>query len=193
MAEIDTSVNLSRLLRDVVAVDRLQACHSGIPERAALPAARYTEDEPAVSAWLRRGAEPPDYDSFGLVKYHYLADQQATDGDYGLYRVEIAPKAGGPGPHYHRAMSEAFFVMSGTIKLYDGTDWVDGIRNDFLYVPPGGIHGFRNEADEPASILILFAPGAPREPYFEGLAELGDLSDEERREWFIKNDNFFIE
>ena len=51
----------------------------------------------------------PDYDAFGLVKYHYLANQKATDGDYGLYRVEISPKGGGPGPHFHRAMSEAFF------------------------------------------------------------------------------------
>jgi mannose-6-phosphate isomerase-like protein (cupin superfamily) len=157
------------------------------------PPARYTKDQPEVSAWLRRATDPPDYDSFGLVKYHYLANQQATDGDYGLYRVEIAPKGGGPGPHFHRAMSEAFFVLSGTVKLYDGTDWIDGHPNDFLYVPPGGIHGFRNEADEPTSILMLFAPGAPREHYFEGMAKLGEMTDDERREWFIANDNFFIE
>jgi mannose-6-phosphate isomerase-like protein (cupin superfamily) len=161
------------------------------------PPVRYTKDEPEVSAWLRRapdnGGAPPDYDSFGLVKYHYLANQKQTDGDYGLYRVEISPNAGGPGPHYHRAMSEAFFVLSGTVKLYDGTDWIDGRPNDFLYVPPGGIHGFRNENDAPASILMLFAPGAPREAYFEGFEQLADLSDEERAEWFIKNDNFFLE
>jgi len=30
---------------------------------------------------------------------------------------------------------------------------------------------FRNESGEPASILLLFTPGAPREPYFETLAE----------------------
>ena len=72
-------------------------------------------------------------------------------------------------------------MLSGTMKLYDGNDWVDGHQGDFLYVPPGGIHGFRNEADEPASILMLFAPGAPREAYFEGLAKLGDLTDDERR------------
>jgi len=161
------------------------------------PPARYIDDQPEVSAWLRRapenGGRPPDYDAFGLVNYHYLANQQATDGGYGLYRVEIAPKGGGPGPHFHRAMSEAFFVLSGTVKLYDGTDWIDGDPNDFLYVPPGGIHGFRNEADEPTSILMLFAPGAPREHYFEGLAQLGELTDEERREWFIANDNFFFD
>src|ERR1700737_2064543 len=100
------------------------------------------------------------------------------------------PKGGGPGPHFHRAMSEAFYVLSGTVKLYDGNDWIDGHPNDFLYVPPGGIHGFRNEADEQASILMLFAPGSPREHYFEGLAQLGDMTDEDRRDWFIKNDNF---
>ena len=40
---------------------------------------------------------------------------------------------------------------------------------------------------------MLFAPGAPREHYFEGLAKLGEMSDDERREWFIKNDNFSVE
>ncbi len=156
------------------------------------PPPRYTAEEPEVSARLRRGDEPADYDAFGLVKYHYLADQQATNGDYGLYRVEIAPRGGGPGPHFHRAMSEAFFVLSGTISLYNGTEWTDGAATDFLYVPPGGIPGFRNEADEPASMLMLFAPGAPREFYFEGLATLGELSDDERREFFIRHDNFFV-
>jgi mannose-6-phosphate isomerase-like protein (cupin superfamily) len=156
------------------------------------PAPRYTDDEPEVSAWLKRGDEPADYDSFGLVKYHYLANQQATGGDYGLYRVELSAQSGGPGPHYHRAMSEAFFVLSGSVELYNGTDWVQGTQNDFLYVPPGGIHGFRNVAEEPASILMLFAPGAPRERYFEGLAQLHELSDDERREWFVNNDNFFV-
>jgi mannose-6-phosphate isomerase-like protein (cupin superfamily) len=156
------------------------------------PPPRYTEDEPAVSARLRRGDTPPDYDSFGLVQYHYLADQQGTGGDYGLYRVDLAPNAGGPGPHFHRAMSEAFFVLSGHIELYDGDDWVDGAQNDFLYVPPGGIHGFRNQSDSPASLLMLFAPGAPREFYFEGLGSLAEMTDDERREFFIKNDNFFV-
>ena len=157
------------------------------------PPARYTRDDPELSAWLRRGDNPPDYTSSGGTEYHYLANQKQTDGDYGLYRVDIPPAAGGPGPHFHRAMSEAFFVLSGRMKLYDGRDWLDGHQGDFLYVPPGGVHGFRNEADEPASILILFAPGAPRERYFEDIAQLADLTDDERREWFIRHDSFFIE
>ena len=158
------------------------------------PPPRYTKDEPEVSAWLRRGTDPPDYTApSSPITFHYLANQKQTDGDYGLYRADIAPKGGGADPHFHRTMSEAFFVLSGTMRLYDGKDWSEGHPNDFLYVPPGGIHGFRNDADEPASFLILFAPGAPREAYFEGMAQLAKLSDEERAEWFIKNDNIFVE
>lgn len=153
---------------------------------------------PATPQKSRRSApgssgptSPRDYETSG-VKYHYLANQQDTAGDYGLYRVDIAPAGGGPPAHFHRAMSEAFFVLSGTMKLYDGTEWADGHQGDFLYVPPGGVHGFRNEADEPASILMLFAPGAPREAYFEGFAALADMTDEERREWFVRHDNYWV-
>ncbi|BAX90818.1 cupin domain-containing protein [Mycobacterium shigaense] len=155
------------------------------------PPPRYTAAEPEVSARLRRADQPPDYATSG-VTYHYLADQQHTDGDYGLYRVDIAPAGGGPPAHYHRAISEAFFVLSGNMQLYDGTQWADAREGDFLYVPPGGIHGFRNEAGEPASILILFAPGAPREAYFEGLGALADMTDDERQEWFVRHDNYWI-
>lgn len=157
------------------------------------PPPRFTADEPEKSAWLKRGDEPADHSTFGLVNYHYLAKQQETGGDYGLYRVEIAPKGGGPGPHFHRSISEAFYVLSGTVRLYDGTEWVDGNANDYLYVPPGGIHGFRNEGDESVSMLMLFAPGAPREYYFEGLSQIGELSDGERQEWFIRHDNHWVD
>ena len=166
------------------------------------PPTRYTKDQAEVSAWVRRGDAAPDYEARALgketylatsVKYHYLADQEQTDGDYVLYRVELGPKSGGPAAHLHRTMSEAFFLLSGTVEFYDGTQWTNRTPNDFVYVPPGGIHGWHNESDEPASMLVLFAPGAPRTQFFEGLAQLGELTDDERREWFARHDNVYIE
>ena len=78
------------------------------------------------------------------------------------------------------------------MRLYNGDEWVDASKGDFLFVPPGGIHGFRNDADEPAEVLILFTPGAPREAYFEGLSHLAGLADEQRQEWNFRHDSYFL-
>jgi quercetin dioxygenase-like cupin family protein len=166
------------------------------------PPIRYTKAQAEASAWVRRGDAAPDYlarahngQSYSATqaKYHYLADRQQTDGDYVLYRVELAPDCGGPAPHFHRTMSEAFFVLSGTVEFYDGNEWINRTLNDFVYVPPGGIHGWHNESDEPASMLVLFTPAGPRTQFFEGLAHLSDLNDDERREWFARHDNIYVE
>ena len=93
-------------------------------------------------------------------------------------------------------MSESFFVLSGTVRLYDGRQWTDARAGDYLFVPEGGIHGFRNESGEPASMLLLFAPGAPREGYFEGLAQWalsGQRPDEhEQAQFMLRHDNIWI-
>ena len=80
------------------------------------------------------------------------------------------------------------------MRLYNGKAWVDATAGDFSYVPEGGIHAFRNESGLAASMLILFAPGAPREDYFETLARLaGDPSaDAERSEVARRHDNIWI-
>lgn len=41
-------------------------------------------------------------------------------------------------------------------------------------------------------MLLLFAPGAPRERYFEGLTEVARLSEEERTKFFIEHDSYFV-
>jgi mannose-6-phosphate isomerase-like protein (cupin superfamily) len=117
----------------------------------------------------------------------------STNGQFGLYRWDMTGSAGGPEPHFHRSISESFFILSGTVGLYDGQRWIDANPGDFLFVLEGGIHAFRNGSDEPASMLLLFAPGAPREAYFEGLIEgIGHLSDEERAEFYLRHDTYWV-
>ena len=106
----------------------------------------------------------------------------------------MAATQSGPEPHFHRTISESFFVLSGTIRLYDGRDWIDGRPGDFLFVPEGGIRAFRNESVQPAAMLILFAPGAPREKYFETTARLSHglvLSDEEKAAFYLRHDTYW--
>jgi mannose-6-phosphate isomerase-like protein (cupin superfamily) len=159
------------------------------------PADRYVGDAGEVSArWRPSDADHDLVNRGGSVDY--LTTGASTNGDYGLYRWNMGVEPSGPDPHFHKSLSESFFVLSGTIRLFDGAKWIDGRPGDFLYVPEGGLHGFRNESGEPASMLILFAPGAPRERYFEGLAEMGRTglrpSAEEMAEFYRRHDTYWV-
>ncbi len=101
-----------------------------------------------------------------------LAPPAATAGRYSLYRFDLQPRSGGPGPHLHRTFAESFAVLSGRVELFDGERWAVGEQGDHLYVPEGVVHAFRHTDDAPASILMLSAPAAPREDYFTELAEV---------------------
>jgi quercetin dioxygenase-like cupin family protein len=86
-------------------------------------------------------------------------------------------------------------VLSGTVRLFDGNGWIEATPGDFLFVPEGGIHAFRNESGAPASMLLLFAPGAPREDYFETLARVSHgevMTDEERLAFYLQHDNHWV-
>ena len=159
------------------------------------PSARYHGETGEISATVRPAATAPELSNMPSNQTHYLATGASTDGQFGLYRWEFGPKRSGPDPHFHRSISESFYVLSGTVRLYNGTTWIDGNPGDFLYVPPGGIHGFRNESGEPASMLLLFTPGAPREEYFETLVEVANgrtMTAEERAEFMLRHDNHWI-
>jgi mannose-6-phosphate isomerase-like protein (cupin superfamily) len=168
----------------------------------AYPPPRYHGTQGTVSARYRPVDTPPDLVSGGADGgvtgasarqcTHYLATGASTGGEFGLYRIDMPPKAIGPKAHFHRTMSESFFVLSGSVRLYDGERWLDAAPGDFLYVPIGGLHAFHNGTDEPASMLLLFSPGAPREPYFEGIAELPGMSEEQREDFFLRHDNHWV-
>jgi mannose-6-phosphate isomerase-like protein (cupin superfamily) len=156
------------------------------------PENRYRGDTGEASARLRSADAAPDVSHPSGTRVHYLATGASTDGQLGLYRWEMGPGRGGPDPHFHRSITESFFVLSGTVRLHDGTDWLDSRPGDFLYVPQGGVHGFRNESGEPASMLILFTPGAPREDYFERVATTSSMTEQERAEFFLRHDTFWV-
>lgn len=145
---------------------------------------------------LRRDGAPPDIEYKTGGSADYLATGILTNGQFGLYRWNMAAEPTGPSPHFHRGISESFYVLDGTVRLYDGTKWIDGRPGDFLFVPEGGVHGFRNESGEPASMLILFAPGAPREGYFEGLDRVARgevMTEEQRTEFMLRHDTFWVD
>ena len=156
------------------------------------PPPTYHGESGEVSAHVvRAGIEPATVYPNGN-KVFYLAQGTETAGTFGLYRWEFAGPVSGPGAHFHRTITESFYVLEGTVTIFDGKDWVRCHAGDFAHVPAGGIHGFRNE-DGAATMLLHFAPGAPREAYFEQLADgISDFDEDAYARFMREHDNTWV-
>ena len=158
----------------------------------------YLRDAGEVSAEFRAGddVEGLTFRTSGTY-VRFVAPGTVTRGQFGLFEWNMQPHTGGADAHFHRTFSESFFVTSGTVEFYDGSRWMLARAGDFLYVPTGGVHGFRALSDEPSSMLILFAPGAPREKYFRELAEIRDsgrpLTGDEWTDFLARHDQYRAE
>ena len=103
------------------------------------------------------------------------------------------------GAHHHGALESVIYVLRGRARMRWGErlEYVaEAGPGDFLHVPPGGVHAFRN-SDGPASMLMLFAPGAPRETYFAELAEVAaggrTLVEEEWTALYARHDQEMVD
>ena len=131
-----------------------------------------------------------------LASTWFVASGAHTRRQFGLLRRGIAPHAGGPDAHYHKMFAESFYVLSGTVRVYDGANWVDARAGDFLYVPKGGVHAFKADSDSPSSMLILFAPGRARERFFQEMAEIQAsgrrLTKRQMTELYARHDQYMV-
>jgi quercetin dioxygenase-like cupin family protein len=159
------------------------------------PPVQYDGPAGEVSAWVRPASAPAEANFTAGGGAAYLASSVATGGAFGLYRWEMGSGRSGPDPHFHRTITESFYVLAGAVRLYDGRRWLDAGPGDFMHVPIGGVHGFRNESGAPASMLLLFTPGAPREEYFETLADVARreaMTPQQRDEFYLRHDNYWL-
>jgi quercetin dioxygenase-like cupin family protein len=157
------------------------------------PDPRYLGDGGEVSAVFRLGTTEPAVRSDTGDQTHFIATHALTGGDFGIYRFDLGPRSPGARIHFHRTISESFLILDGEVQLFDGEQWITAHRDDFLYVPAGGLHAFRNGTDEAASMLLLFVPGAPREDYFERLAEMARRGGPDFDRFLAEHDNHFVD
>jgi quercetin dioxygenase-like cupin family protein len=148
-----------------------------------------------ISAAYRPLAKVPDLVG-PTASMTFLAPGSLTRRQFGIFRRDMKPHAGGPDAHVHRTFSESFYMLEGRVQFYDGRDWVDARAGDFLYVPKGGIHAFKADSDEPASMLILFAPGKARERFFHEMEEIRssgrELTDHQWTELYARHDQYMV-
>jgi hypothetical protein len=97
------------------------------------PEARYRGDQGEVSARYRPAEQGPELTIGSGTALRYLATGASTQGQFGLYRWDARPHMPGPTAHFHRTMSESFFILSGTASNsrwsgYAGTISIEALR-----------------------------------------------------------------
>ena len=78
----------------------------------------------------------------------------------------IVPEGGGPPPHVHSREDETFYIVSGSLEILLGDKTHLAKTGDFVYIPRGTVHRFKNVGSGPAVQLVTFSP-AGIEKFFQ--------------------------
>jgi quercetin dioxygenase-like cupin family protein len=81
----------------------------------------------------------------------------------------IAPPGGGPPPHIHHFEDESFYILQGSVTLHAGGKTIQASPGDFIHIPRGTVHSFRNNGKIDAKALVMVSPAGPAglERFFE--------------------------
>lgn len=124
---------------------------------------------------LRPHGTGPSYIGPGDV-YTFLVTGEESGGAYFAMEAVVGP-GGGPPPHIHRREDETFYVLEGTCTFLLGDRRVTGRPGDFVNVPRGMVHCFRNDGDAPMRLILTFTP-AGMEHFFEATLERAEHPDQ---------------
>jgi quercetin dioxygenase-like cupin family protein len=102
--------------------------------------------------------------------YTFLVTGEESGG--ACFAMEaLVPSGGGPPPHIHRNENETFYVLEGRCTFYLGEDTIQAGPGDFVNVPIGTRHCFRNNSAEPVRLVLTFTPSGI-EKFFEECLEV---------------------
>jgi uncharacterized cupin superfamily protein len=81
-----------------------------------------------------------------------------------------APGAGAP-PNRHPDDDEAFYVLEGLFEFMLEGETIQVRAGDFVKVPNGAVHAFKNIGSEPGRLLVINAPSHVHERFFTEAGE----------------------
>lgn len=100
--------------------------------------------------------------------FRELAAANQTGGEFGL--VEMSGSKGtGPPAHSHGIEAEAFYILEGRVRVWDGEIDEVGGPGDFFYIPKKTRHKYRIESPT-ARFLCIITPGGFEE-FFREIGE----------------------
>jgi quercetin dioxygenase-like cupin family protein len=89
-------------------------------------------------------------------------------GTTSIHEGLLAPGALIP-PHTHANEDQCIYVVSGTVHLEIGGEFIQAPAGTYVIKPRGVPHGFWNSGSTPALVLEITSPGG-FEPYYQEIA-----------------------
>jgi quercetin dioxygenase-like cupin family protein len=105
--------------------------------------------------------------------YSFLATGKETNNAFFQFEA-IVPQGGGPPPHVHSREDESFYIVSGSLQILLGDKTYQAKRGDFVYIPRGTVHQFKNVGGDSAVQLVTFVPAGVERFFEEVFPEVKD-------------------
>ena len=105
--------------------------------------------------------------------YTFLVTGEESAGAYFAMEA-VVPPGGGPPLHIHLNENETFYVLEGSCTFYLGEEKIVARPGDFVNIPIGTHHCFRNESKEPVKLVLTFTPAGIEKFFEETLEEAAD-------------------
>jgi quercetin dioxygenase-like cupin family protein/catechol 2,3-dioxygenase-like lactoylglutathione lyase family enzyme len=105
----------------------------------------------------------------------FLITGQETGGAFFMAEVSVPP-GGGPGPHIHHREDESFHVLQGTLTVQAGGKTIKASAGDFVYLPRGVEHCFKNTGSVGAKFLVVVTPAGLENFFAEAFYPAPDRS-----------------
>jgi quercetin dioxygenase-like cupin family protein len=109
----------------------------------------------------------------GVVKwmsgdvYETMAPAGSTNGTLGFTDCWVPP-GNGPVAHVHKSADESFYLITGSLEFLNGDQTFMASAGDFIFVPRGTRHRFRNITDKETHMVSFFTPGGAEALWLEG-------------------------
>lgn len=102
---------------------------------------------------------------FGDI-YTVKATGSETHGGFSVVEATV-PSGNGPVAHVHNASDEAFYLLSGELEFLDGDRTFIARAGDFVLIPRGIRHRFKNNGLHATKMLFFFTPPGVEQAFIE--------------------------
>lgn len=106
----------------------------------------------------------------------FLITGAETGGAFFMAEASVAP-GGGPPPHVHSREDESFYLQHGTLALQVGGKALNASAGDFIHIPRGTVHSFKNVSEETAKLLVVATPAGLENFFAEAFFPAADIAD----------------